>query len=374
MLEEKLSYSETARRYEVSNHHRIQDWERIYLTEEPEGFAVERRGRGRKGRHRQLPKEVEEDLLVEVQRLRAENEYLKKLQALVLERATPGEKAQVVQKLRLKYSLSILLKIAQLPRATFYYHIKKMHKADKYADVKTEIAAIYHENKGRYGYRRITMVLRSRGSILNHKTVQRLMKELGLVCRVRIKKYRSYKGEVGKIAPNLLNRDFRAQKPNQKWVTDVTEFSLYGQKLYLSPILDLHNGYLVSYTISERPVLNMVTTMLEKAYETIPDGTDLILHSDQGWQYQHKAYQRMLRKKGLRQSMSRKGNCLDNAVMENFFGLLKSELLYLQKFGSMEHFKQELIDYLDYYNNRRIKAKLKGLPPALHRQQALSAA
>ena len=300
---------------------------------------------------------------------------LKKLASLGFgERATPGEKAQVVQKLRLKYSLSILLKIAQLPRATFYYHIKKMHKADKYADVKTEIAAIYHENKGRYGYRRITMVLRSRGSILNHKTVQRLMKELGLVCRVRIKKYRSYKGEVGKIAPNLLNRDFRAQKPNQKWVTDVTEFSLYGQKLYLSPILDLHNGYLVSYTISERPVLNMVTTMLEKAYETIPDGTDLILHSDQGWQYQHKAYQRMLRKKGLRQSMSRKGNCLDNAVMENFFGLLKSELLYLQKFGSMEHFKQELIDYLDYYNNRRIKAKLKGLPPALHRQQALSAA
>lgn len=149
---------------------------------------------------------------------------------------------------------------------------------------------------------------------------------------------------------------------------------MYGQKLYLSPILDLHNGYLVSYTISERPVLNMVTTMLEKAYETIPDRPELILHSDQGWQYQHKAYQRMLMKKGIRQSMSRKGNCLDNAVMENFFGLLKSELLYLQKFASMEHFKQELIDYLDYYNNRRIKAKLKGLPPALHRQQALSAA
>ena len=114
--------------------------------------------------------------------------------------------------------------------------------------------------------------------------------------------------------------------------------------------------------------------MLDAAFATIPDDTGLILHSDQGWQYQHKAYQRMLRKKGLRQSMSRKGNCLDNAVMENFFGLLKSELLYLQKFGSMEHFKQELIDYLDYYNNRRIKAKLKGLPPALHRQQALSAA
>ena len=245
---------------------------------------------------------------------------------------------------------------------------------DKYKEAKAEIAAIYHENKGRYGYRRITTELHNHGFSINHKTVQRLMKELGLVCRVRIKKYRSYKGEVGKLAPNLLNRNFYAEKPNQKWVTDVTEFSLFGQKMYLSPILDLHNGYLVSYTISDRPVLGMITSMLEKAFETIPDGTGLILHSDQGWQYQHKQYQRMLRRKGIRQSMSRKGNCLDNAVMENFFGLLKSELLYLQEFRSLDHFKQELVDYLDYYNNRRIKAKLKGLPPALHRQQALSVA
>ena len=181
-------------------------------------------------------------------------------------------------------------------------------------------------------------------------------------------KYRSYKGEVGKIAPNLLNRDFRAEKPNQKWVTDVTEFSLFGEKL------DLCSSDLVSYTISDRPVLSMVTTMLNEAFAKIPDGTNLILHSDQGWQYQQKQYQRMLRVKGIRQSMSRKGNCLDNAVIENFFGLLKSELLYLQEFQSMEHFKQELVEYLDYYNNRRIKAKLKGLPPAIHRQQALSAA
>ena len=249
-----------------------------------------------------------------------------------------------------------------------------MRVPDKYKEVKAEIIKIYYENKGRYGYRRITTEVHNHGFSINHKTVQRLMKELGLVCRVRIKKYRSYKGEVGKIAPNLLSRNFYAEKPNQKWVTDVTEFSLFGQKMYLSPILDLHNGYLVSYTISERPVLGMVISMLEKAFETIPDGTGLVLHSDQGWQYQHKQYQRMLRRKGIRQSMSRKGNCLDNAVMENFFGLLKSELLYLQEFRSLDHFKQELVDYLDYYNNRRIKAKRKGLPPALHRQQALSVA
>ena len=249
-----------------------------------------------------------------------------------------------------------------------------MKKADKYASVKEEITAIYHENKGRYGYRRITAELHKRNFSLNHKTVQRLMRELGLVCRVRMKKYHSYKGEVGKIAPNLLNRDFHAEKPNQKWVTDVTEFSLFGEKLYLSPILDLHSRDLVSYTISDRPVLGMVTSMRDKTFEKIPDDTGLILHSDQGWQYQHKQYQRMLKKKGVCQSMSRKGNCLDNAVIENFFGLLKSELLYLQEFQSMEHFKQELIEYLDYYNNRRIKARRKGLPPAIHRQQALSAA
>ena len=261
----------------------------------------------------------------------------------------PAQKSLVVQKLRHDFSLSLLLSIAQLPRATFYYHLKRMENLDKYQEVKEEIKTIYHENKGRYGYRRITAELHNRGFHLNHKTIQRLMKQLGLICRVRAKKYRSYKGEVGKIAPNLLQRDFYAEKPNQKWVTDVTEFSLFGQKLYLSALLDLHSSYLISYTISERPVLSMVTGMLDKAFENLPNGTGLILHSDQGW------------------------HCLDNAVMENFFGLLKSELLYLQKFQSMEHFKQELVEYLDYYNNHRIKAKLKGLPPAIYRQQALLA-
>ena len=280
----------------------------------------------------------------------------------------------MIQKLRREFPLAILLEIAQLPRATFYYQLKRQNKPDKYEVAKAEIIAIYHENKGRYGYRRITTELNKRNIHLNHKTVQKLMKELGLICRVRIKKYRSYKGEVGKIAPNLLNRDFIADRPDQKWVTDVTEFNLFGEKLYLSPILDLYSSDLVSFTISDRPVLSMVTTMLEKAFDAIPDNTNLILHSDQGWQYQHRHYQNMLIKKGIRQSMSRKGNCLDNAVMENFFGLLKSELLYLQEFKSMEHFKLELIEYLDYYNNRRIKAKLKGLPPAIRRQQALSAA
>jgi len=268
----------------------------------------------------------------------------------------------------------VLLEISGLARATYYYHTKRLTEPDKYSNAKERILKIYTENKKRVGYRRITMELHNQGVYINHKTVQKLMKQQGLYCRVRMKKYNSYKGDVGKIAPNLLERNFESDKPNQKWVTDITEFSLFGQKLYLSPILDLYSRDIVSYSISERPVFSQVVDMLEQAFQKIPYNTNLILHSDQGWHYQMKAYQRMLNANDIRQSMSRKGNCLDNAVMENFFGLLKTELLYLQEFASMEQFYAELVDYLDYYNNRRIKAKLKGLSPAVHRQQALSAA
>ena len=244
----------------------------------------------------------------------------------------------MIHELRREYDLAMLLEAAQLPRSTFYYHTKRWNVEDKYAQTKAEITAIYHENKGRYGYRRVTSELHNRGIMLNHKTVQRLMKEMGLICRVRMKKYRSYKGEKGATADNELNREFRAEKPNQKWVTDITEFRLFGQKLYLAPILDLYSGDIVTYTLSDSPNLLMVTTMLEQAFATIPDNTNLLLHSDQGWHYRHKQYVRMLKEKGVQQSMSRKGNCYDNSVMENFFGQLKSELLYLQEFESMEHF------------------------------------
>ena len=249
-----------------------------------------------------------------------------------------------------------------------------MNQPDKYADLKTQITEIYHKHKGRYGYRRITLEMRKTGTVINHKTVQRLMGALGLKSMVRVKKYKSYKGEVGKIAPNILKRNFNATRPYTKWVTDVTEFLLFGQKLYFSPILDLYNGEIISYNISARPTFHQTMDMLDKAFAKIPDNPGLILHSDQGWQYQMKNYQHRLQKKGIVQSMSRKGNCLDNAVMENFFGLLKSELLYLQKFDSMEHFVKELHDYIYYYNNYRIKAKLKGLSPVEYRTKSFYAA
>lgn len=270
--------------------------------------------------------------------------------------------------------MAALLKLANMSRSTYYYYCKRNTKQDKYAEIKENIVAIYHENQGRYGYRRITMELHNRGYQINHKTVHRLMKMLNLKCMVRVKKYRSYKGEIGKIAPNLIQRNFIAETPNQKWTTDITEFALFGTKLYLSPILDMYNSEIVSYNISERPVLSQVMDMLDKAFEKIPNKMDLIFHSDQGWQYQHKQYQKRLRDKGIQQSMSRKGNCLDNSIMENFFGLLKSELLYLREFESIDEFKKELENYIEYYNNKRIKGKLKGMSPVQYRTHSLNVA
>lgn len=190
----------------------------------------------------------------------------------------------MIWELRHKHKLSLLLGASGLPRSTYYYYAKHRAKPDKYSEIKKQVTEIYEENKGRYGYRRITDELHNRGKVVNHKTVQRLMREMGLFCRVRMKRYISYRGDVGKIAPNLLDRNFRADRPNEKWVTDVTEFSLFGQKLYLSPILDLYNGEIVSYTLSEHPNFRQIVDMLQKAFPLIPHGTSLILHSDQGWQ------------------------------------------------------------------------------------------
>jgi transposase InsO family protein len=187
-----------------------------------------------------------------------------------------------------------------MPRSTYYYYLKQSKKPDKYRSIKEEISDIYNENQGRYGYRRITLELHNRGYCINHKTIQRLMKELHLKCLVRNKKYRSYRGEIGKIAPNIIQRNFKAEEPNQKWTTDITEFSLFGTKIYLSPILDMYNGEIVSYNISERPFLGQVMDMLDKAFAKISDNTNLIFHSDQGWQYQHKLYQQRLKEKGIR--------------------------------------------------------------------------
>ena len=382
MRKENLNCKETARRFGIRNTTQVERRERIYLEEGKEVLLVERRGRAcaasgtQKGRKPKLDKQVEEALIAENQRLRMEIDYLKKIECLGAGRGTPKQKAQVVQELRQKYPLKALLQLAGLPRSTFYYYLHQSQNPAKYQMVKEQIVIIFNENKKRYGYRRITKKLHNNDICVNHKTVRKLMKQLGLVCQVREnRKYNSYRGEVGEVAPNLLERHFKTNEPNRKWVTDVTEFKVHDQKLYLSPILDLFNGEVVSYNLSRHPNFKQITDMLEGAFQKLPDKVDnLILHSDQGWQYQMKSYQNLLKAKGITQSMSRKATCLDNAVAENFFGLLKTELFYLEKFDSLDQPEKAIVECIDYYNNRRIKLKLNGLSPVQYRIQTVGAA
>lgn len=256
-----------------------------------------------------------------------------------------------------------------MARSTYYYQRSVVVQGDKYEAVKAMIRNVYDAHTGRYGYRRITAQLRKAGQQINHKCVQRLMGQLGLKSLVRPKKYRSYKGSVGEAAPNVLERDFKADGMHQKWVTDVTEFKVGDKKLYLSPILDLYNGEIIAYEMKTSPVFGLVTGMLRKAWPKLKSGERPVLHSDQGWHYRKPAYKRALKKRELAQSMSRKGNCLDNAAMESFFAVLKTEFFYLQKFSSIDELKKGLVKYIRYYNNERIKMKLNGLSPVQYRTQ-----
>ena len=254
-----------------------------------------------------------------------------------------------------------------LARSTYYYYLKHQD-TDKYECEKKEIQEIYNANKSRYGYRRITIAMRNKGYVINHKTVQKLMNILGLKGKQRKNdKYHSYKGEVGKVADNLLKRDFYATKPFEKLTTDVTQFKIGDEKVYLSPVMDLYNREIVSYSVSTSPNLWQIREMLDGLFEKLPSDATPVFHSDQGWQYQHAEYQRLLSEHNITQSMSRKGNCMDNGAMENFFGRLKVEMFYGEKFESINTFIDELKSYIYYYNNERISLKLKGMSPVQYR-------
>ena len=254
-----------------------------------------------------------------------------------------------------------MLKFAELARSTYYYYLKN-NRQDKYALEKQEIKDIFAQSKGAYGYRRIEIALRQKGYIINHKTVLKLMKSLNIQGKQRKSKYKSYKGEIGKIASNILNREFISHKPYEKLVTDVTEFAVCNEKVYLSPVLDLYNREIVSYNISKSPNFWQTREMLKSLFEKLPKKANPILHSDQGWQYQMKEFQRLIRQHNITQSMSRKGNCLDNSVMENFFGRLKVEMFYGENFQSADELISRLKEYIHYYNNQRIILKLKMSP------------
>ena len=293
----------------------------------------------------------------------------------------------VVYELQHKYPLVVLLDISGLKRSTYYYTLNKLDKDTKNDDIMNAIIDIYYTHKARYGYRRITLELINRGYIVNHKKVKRLMSKMGLYARTPKAKYKSYKGDMNGTVKNLLldkvidevnhktyyERNFKTERCNEIWSTDVSEFHIAAGKLYLSPILDLHNREIVSYNISTSPNYEQIKDMLAKAFNKYKDLKGLILTSDQGWQYQMQDYHKALEEKGLIQSMSRKGNCLDNSPMENFFGKMKNEMFYGYEytFNTLEELKKEMENYISYYNNQRITTKLKGLTPVEYRNQSL---
>ena len=255
-----------------------------------------------------------------------------------------------------------------MSRSTFYENLKP--QKDKYKEIKKQILDIYHKSNKRKGYRWITSDLKKLGYIINHKTVLRLMQQLGIKSIVRTKKYKSYTGSVsGTAVENILQRDFSTTAINQKWTTDVTEFKVCGKRIYLSGIMDMYSKELIAHTVSFSPNMKLIMRMIKLAYRKTGNPKNIIIQSDQGWQYRHISYKHFIKRKKAVQSMSRKGNCLDNCMAENFFGLLKTEFYYMNKFSSVEGFKKALVEYIAYYNTERIKIGLNGLSPIEFRAQ-----
>ncbi|QXB71894.1 IS3 family transposase [Escherichia coli] len=363
-----------AARFNIPSHNTVKNWIKGYRKSGNEAFIRRRKEKSMTrsdDTHENEANMTPEEMKNELRYLRAENAYLKAMQEHLLEKKPPGagEKTKVIRSLRCGHCQSDLLKAAGLARSTLYYQLSLQKAKDKYADVKQLIASIFHEHRGCYGYRRIHCELQKRGLKFSGKTVRKLMQQLGLKSPVRLKKYRSYRGNMGLAAENILQRQFKAEAPCEKWVTDITEFRAGGQKLYLSPILDLFNGEIVAWETACRPTEELVKRMLNKGLESLAEGEKPLLHSDQGWHYRIKSYQSALADKGLVQSMSRKGNCLDNAVMENFFGHLKEEMYYRRDYRSVEELENAVNEYITYWNQKRIKLSLGGLSPVEYRTE-----
>ncbi|WP_215739833.1 IS3 family transposase, partial [Mesomycoplasma hyorhinis] len=312
--------------------------------------------------------------------LKKENEVLKKWKALVEIFDSSQPRQEKIKKIynRVKADknlrLTQVLKEFSIPISTFYYELKKEDFDKKNEEIISQMKLIFEENKVRYGKRRIKAELNNRGYKIGLKKVRRLMEKFNLKAICSRKKYKSYKGTVGKIADNILNRNFVATQPNQKWTTDVTEFRGPFGKAYLSPILDMFNGEVIAWDLSTSTNNQQIRKMLQRAFSKHKNLEGLIFRSDQGWQYQHRQFSEKLKQKGITQSMSRKGNCLDNSIIESFFGTLKRECFYgrEKEFLTFKQLHKAIANYIYYYNHKRIKDKIKWMSPIKFRETFIS--
>ena len=311
-----------------------------------------------------------QDMQLEIDILKETINVLKKDPGIDQTALSNREKAVIIDALKNKYSLPILLQKLLLSKSSYYYQEHAMAKGDRHLELRDHIKALFEESKRRYGYRRIYGLLKRDGIIVSEKIIRRIMKEEGLVVKIkRTGKYNSYRGEISPEVENVINRDFSASRPNEKWLTDITEMPIPAGKVYLSPIVDCFDGYLVTWNISTTPDAHLVNVMLDNAIQKLKSEEKPIVHSDRGAHYRWPGWINRMNKSGLTRSMSKKGCSPDNSACEGFFGRLKNEMFYNRDWKgiSIPEFIDILNDYLQWYNESRIKKSLGYMSPMEYR-------
>ena len=298
-------------------------------------------------------------------------EILKKEMGDNLKEFSNQEKAMVIMALRDKYPVKSILEVFDMAKSSYCYQQKQIKKENKIAKIKERIKILFFENHKRYGYRRIHLLLKREGIIISEKIVRSIMKEENLIVRaIRQKKYSSYLGEISPAVPNEVQRDFHADKPNKKWLTDITEFKIGEEKVYLSPIIDCFDGMPITWTVGTSPNAELVNTMLDNAIALLKGNEHPIVHSDRGCHYRWPGWIQRMNEAGLTRSMSKKGCSPDNSACEGFFGRMKNEMFYGEKWDkiSVEEFISIINQYMQWYRDKRIKLSLGGLSPMEYRR------
>ena len=310
------------------------------------------------------------DMQMEIDILKETINVLKKDPGIDQTALKNREKVAIIDALKDKYSLPVLLEKLDISKSSYYYQLKVINGPDKYETIRSKIKHYFDDNKKRYGYRRIYGLLKKEGIIISEKIVRRIMNEEKMTVKTKRRgKYSSYAGEITPAVENILERDFHSEKPNQKWLTDITEFAIPAGKIYLSPIVDCFDGLLVTWNISTKPNAALVNTMLDNAITTLRSNEHPILHSDRGCHYRWPKWIEKIEQSGLVRSMSKKGCSPDNSACEGVFGRLKNEMFYNSDWTdiTIDEFVSILTDYLIWYNEKRIKKSLGYMSPMEYR-------